>query len=93
MTPENPFRVVVCGGGFAAAETVLALRAHAGDRIAIDLVAPEPRFAYRPASTAAAFTDTPVQTFALADLALDAGARLIADRLEAVAPEAPSIRL
>ena len=37
-------RVLVAGGGVAGLETLLALRALAGDRVDITLVAPELRF-------------------------------------------------
>lgn len=89
----HPLRVVVVGGGFAAAEAVLALRAYAGDRVEIELVAAEPRFFFRPATTAALFTDGTVESFELAALAEQAGATLFHDRLEAVAPEVHRIRL
>ena len=90
----DPLRVMVLGGGIAAAEAVLALRAHAGDRVAIDLVAAEPWLTLRPASTAAAFAPggTP-QRFDLAELAADAGATLVVDRGEAVAPQARRVRM
>lgn len=86
-------RVVVVGGGLAAAEAVLALRAYAGDLVDIELVAPEPRFWFRPATTAAPFTDTAVQTFEFAALAEDTGALLLHDRLEAVTPSVKRVRL
>lgn len=85
--------MIVTGGGFAAAEAVLALRAHAGDRVEIDLVAPEPRFFFRPATTAALFTDATVQGFDFARLAAETGASFFRDRLEAVAPEVKRVRL
>lgn len=91
-TPD-PLRVMVLGGGVAAAEAVLALRAHAGDRVAIDLVAAEPWFTVRPAATVGAFGDGPrAERFDLADLAADTGATLIVDRAEAVAPQARRVR-
>jgi sulfide:quinone oxidoreductase len=42
------FRVVICGGGVAATEGLLRLRALAGDSVAITLVAPNDDFVYRP---------------------------------------------
>ncbi len=45
---DRTSRVVVAGGGVAAVETVLALRAAAGDRVAIDLVAPGDELIHRP---------------------------------------------
>lgn len=41
-------RVLVAGGGVAALELVLALRALAGARVTIELVAPEPQLRYPP---------------------------------------------
>jgi sulfide:quinone oxidoreductase len=86
-------RVVVVGGGFAAAETVLALRDYAGDLVDIEIVSSDAELRFRPASTAAAFTDQPVETFSLAALARGTGATFLRDRLEAVAPDAHRIRL
>jgi sulfide:quinone oxidoreductase len=45
---DAPTRVVVAGGGVAAVETVLALRALAGDRVTIELVAPGRELVHRP---------------------------------------------
>ena len=89
----RPLRVIVAGGGFAAAEAVLALRAYAGELVEIDLVAPETRFFFRPATTAALFTDATVESFDLARLAAETGASLFRDHLEAVAPEVKRVRL
>jgi sulfide:quinone oxidoreductase len=89
----HPLRVLVAGGGFAAAEAVLALRAYAGDRVDIEIVAPEQRFSFRPATTAALFTDAAVASFDLAALARDTGATLLRDRLAAVAPDVKRVRL
>src|SRR5687767_14476152 len=52
---SRPFRVVVVGGGFAAAEALLALRNFAGDHVEIELVTAEPELPFRPAATTAAF--------------------------------------
>ena len=41
-------RVLIAGGGIAALETALALRDLAGDRVRIDLLAPERYLTYRP---------------------------------------------
>jgi sulfide:quinone oxidoreductase len=58
-SPTTPIRVLLAGGGFAALEAMLALRALMEDRVHVTLVAPEPRFAYRPAATAEAFGAMP----------------------------------
>ena len=45
-------RVVVGGGGVAGLEALLALRALAGDRVRLTLVAPAAEFTYRPLAVA-----------------------------------------
>jgi sulfide:quinone oxidoreductase len=47
-TRTTALRVVVAGGGVAALESVLALRSLAGDRVAIELLAPGTDFPHRP---------------------------------------------
>ena len=56
---ENPLRVLVAGGGVAALESVLALRSLAGDRVALELLAPGADFAHRPYSVRSPFTGEP----------------------------------
>jgi len=41
-------RVLIAGGGVAGLETLLALRALAGDLVDLELLAPEPALWYRP---------------------------------------------
>lgn len=48
MTGRPLARVVIAGAGVAALEAALALRELAGDRVDVELVAPEERFVYRP---------------------------------------------
>ena len=88
-----PLRVVVAGGGFAAAELVLALRALAEDRVEIDVVAPSAELAFRPAATAAPFGAGDVDVYDLQAIAADAGASLRRDAVEAVAARAHRMRL
>jgi sulfide:quinone oxidoreductase len=52
-------RVLVAGGGVAAIESVLALHALAGDRVAIDLLAPSGEYVSRPASVESPFSGQP----------------------------------
>ena len=78
------FRVVIAGGGVAALEAALALRALAEGRIDVELVAPEPRFWYRPAAVGEPFGLAAVTSFPLADLAARAGAFFTPGVLEAV---------
>jgi sulfide:quinone oxidoreductase len=93
MLPLRPLRVVVAGGGFAAGEALLALRELAGDRVDLELVAPDPRLVVRPLATSAVFSDGAVQTFDLGDLAESVGARLREDAVRAVAPAARRLSL
>jgi sulfide:quinone oxidoreductase len=60
----SPLRVLVAGGGVAALESVLALRALAGDRVAVELLSPSTDFAYKPSSVRSPFDGEPVATVA-----------------------------
>ena len=91
--PGSPHHVLIAGGGFAAAEAMLALRALAGDRVAIDVVSPEDRLYYRPAATLEPFCGTEPLTLDLRELASDVGATFRRDRLAAVASDAQRVRL
>jgi sulfide:quinone oxidoreductase len=85
MTSPDRARVLVAGGGFAALEACLALRALAGARVDLMLVAPEPVFAYRPAATSEPFDVGPPLRYDLREIADDLGADYQESRLEAVA--------
>jgi sulfide:quinone oxidoreductase len=52
---RSPAEVLIVGGGVAALETLMALRALAGDRVRVTLVAAEPDFVYRPMAVAEPF--------------------------------------
>lgn len=67
-------RVLIAGGGVAALEAALALQAHAADLVDVELVAPEPRFWYRPVAVAEPFGLGDVRHFDLPELARAAGA-------------------
>ena len=69
-------RVVVCGGGVAGAEALLALRALAGDLVELHLVTPSSEFVYQPLAVAAPFGLAETHRFDLEDLARDVGAEL-----------------
>jgi sulfide:quinone oxidoreductase len=86
-------RVTVLGGGPAAAEVLLALRALTDERMALELITPQPQLALRAASTGAAFGEGEVAVYDLAELAEETGAALRIDAAEAVAPTARRIRL
>ena len=77
--------VVIVGGGFAAVETMLALRALAPERVRMTLVSASTSFAYKPAATIEAFDEAPPLTYDLRAIAADVGAAFRFDRFEAVA--------
>jgi sulfide:quinone oxidoreductase len=93
LQPGAPRHVIVAGGGFAAVEALLALRALAGDRVSLELVAPDRYLRYRPSATGEAFGRDQVATFPLAGLAAEAGARFRRDALSAVAARDRRVRL
>lgn len=78
-------RILIAGGGFAAVEAALALTALAGDRVALEFLAPDPVFHYRPAATTEPFDVAPSRCYDLAAIAQDLGAEYHESRLEAVA--------
>ena len=77
-------RVVIAGGGVAALEAALALRALAEERVAIDLLGPEPHFWYRPLSVAEPFELGETHRYELAALAAAAGVTFTLGALEGV---------
>jgi sulfide:quinone oxidoreductase len=83
---QELLRVLIAGGGVAALETALALRALAGERVSIELVAPERDFTHRPLAVAAPFRVGEVETFPLRKLAEAAGAELRQGAVTSVDP-------
>ncbi len=67
-------RVLIAGGGVAALEAALAMQDIAAERVAVELLAPEPHFWYRPLSVAAPFELGKVMRFELDSLAHQVGA-------------------
>jgi sulfide:quinone oxidoreductase len=88
---REPLRVAVAGGGVAAAELLLALRALAGERVALEVIAPNAQLPLRAAATAVAF-GLPDRALSLEALADETGAALRLDSVEAVAPRARRLR-
>lgn len=80
-------RIVVCGGGVGAVESLLALHALGGLDAEVSLVAPEREFVFEPLSVAAPFGRARTHIFDLQELAALCGAELSLDRLAAVDPE------
>src|SRR4051794_4848842 len=93
LTPGPPRHVIVAGGGFAAVEALLALRALAGERVTLQLVAPQPVLRYRPSATGEPFGTDEVRTFDLARIAEQAGATHRRDALVSVTPRDHAVRL
>jgi sulfide:quinone oxidoreductase len=77
-------RVLIAGGGVAALEAALALRALAEDHVTVELLAPEPRFWYRPLAVAEPFELGEARHFELPALAAAAGATYSPGTLVAV---------
>jgi sulfide:quinone oxidoreductase len=77
-------RVVIAGGGVAALEAALALRALADEHVAVELVGPEPHFWYRPLSVAEPFELGQTNHYELAALAAAAGATFTLGTLQGV---------
>ena len=69
-------KVLIAGGGVAALEAALALHALLDDRVEVELLAPEPRFWYRPLAVAEPFRLGEVRHFELQELASAAGAQV-----------------
>jgi sulfide:quinone oxidoreductase len=67
-------RVLIAGGGVAALEAAPALRALGEDRVSVELLAPEPRFWYRPLAVAEPFGLGEARYFELPALAAAARA-------------------
>jgi sulfide:quinone oxidoreductase len=77
---------VVVGGGVAGLEALLALRALAGERVELALVAPHDEFVYRPLAVEAPFSVARTRRVALTDAAGDAGASFVSGTIETVDP-------
>lgn len=84
--PSDVVDVLIAGGGVAALETLMALRALAGDRVRITMLAPEREFRYRPMAVAEPFTIAHARHLPLAAVAADFDAGLLTGALAAVDP-------
>ncbi len=80
-------RVVIAGGGVAALEALLALRALAGHRVAVTLLSPTQEFVYRPVTVAEAFDHAQARVYDLAEIVADqGGGELVLGKLAHVDP-------
>jgi sulfide:quinone oxidoreductase len=82
------YRVLVAGGGVAALEGALALQHVGEDRVSVTLVAPEPRFWYRPLAVVESFGVGRLHGLDLAELADECGALFVVDALASVDADA-----
>lgn len=82
------YRVLIAGGGVAALEATVALRALAAERVEVDLLAPDRDFFYRPMAVAEPFGKGEALRFDLARLAAGCGARHRLGALFSVSAEA-----
>src|SRR3954447_19821000 len=73
MADKTAHRIVVAGGGIAAMEFILALRALIGDEAAISVVSPNPELVLRPSLIGAPLGLLAGQGYPLSDLAADIG--------------------
>ena len=83
MTTE-PLNIVIAGGGVAGVEALLGLRALAGDRVRLTLVAPDPDFRYRPLAVAEPFAQGHATRVPLTRFTEDTGATLVLDAVTGV---------
>jgi sulfide:quinone oxidoreductase len=86
-THSDPLEVLIAGGGVAALEAMMALRALAGDRARITLLAPGRDFHHRPMAVAEPFAIAQARHIALIAIAHDFDAQLVKGELAAVEPE------
>jgi sulfide:quinone oxidoreductase len=90
---QGPRRVVICGGGVAGVEALLALRALGPIPVELHLVAPNRQFVYQPLAVAAPFDLAETHLFDLTELAGEQSAKLHVDSLASVEADDRRIRL
>jgi sulfide:quinone oxidoreductase len=90
---QMPFHVVIAGAGVAGLEAALGLQALAGDRVSVELIAPETQFTYRPLAVAEPFRVGEVQRFPLAELVAATGATLRSGSTSSVDAEHKQVAL
>ena len=89
---QAPLDVVIVGGGVAALEAALALRAEAGARVRLTILAPAPDFVYQPMAVLEPFVRRSPRHLPLADLAADVDATFVQDSATSVDVAARIVR-
>ena len=90
---SDPMRVVIAGGGVAALEALVALRAMARSRLDLTLIAPRDHFAYRPLEVGEPFGLGRPTPYPLAPIVADLGAHHVRDSVVAVAADTRELLL
>ncbi len=90
---HSPSQVVICGGGVAAVEALLALHTLVEVGVELHLVAPNRRFVYQPLAVAAPFGLAETHLFDLSEIAAEKNATLHADSLASVDAQGRRVRL
>lgn len=90
LSPRE-LHVVIAGGGIAATEAALALRALTGRSLKITMVAPDDRLHYRPLTVLEPFAARATRHYRLAAICADLGVDLSVDTLASVAPATKEI--
>jgi sulfide:quinone oxidoreductase len=85
--------VVIIGGGFAALEAAVALRALADNRVQLTLVSPDPHFRYRPAATLEVFGGASPLVYDLRRLLDGIAAEYHAGRVVAASPQIKTVQV
>jgi sulfide:quinone oxidoreductase len=91
--PPSASPVVVAGGGPAAIEAMLALRALAGDRVRLELIAPDPDLVVRAYEVLAPFHQGHEHRYSISRIVADLDAALVRDALAAVDPQERTVVL
>jgi sulfide:quinone oxidoreductase len=83
--PSDPLQVLIAGAGVAGLETMMAVRALAGRRAEITIVAPSSEFVYRPLSVGEPFGEHRARSYPLDQIASDFDANFVRDEVAWVA--------
>lgn len=84
---ESTFRVVIAGGGVAALEAALALRALAGARVSTTILAPDSEFTFRALVVREPFAGPAARRYRLSEITDDIGVQLRCDTFTGLDPE------